>query len=244
MSGTPELPGQFVVRRHAPARSLAMLGAAVPLAALALYAAFEAGRWHAGFDKVAQIAASSRYEQRLQALQQENRGLHAQVAAFDTFRAADAREHAEFRQEMADLKAQLEKDQQDLAMYRGVVTPGRAGRWADVEQLRITAGVAARQFHLHLVLVQSGRPQSTLNGSLDLSIAGTAGGQGQSLPLSALTAGGEQSVDFSLRYFQAVDRDLQLPAGFVPAQLHVQMRSARAADAPLELSFPWSVEAP
>ena len=244
MARPPDLTGQFVVRRHAPARRLVLLGGALLLAVLALYAAFELGRRHAGFDQLAELAERSRYGQRLRELQQQNRDLRTQVAAFDTFRAADAREHAEVRREMAELRARVDRDQQDLAVYRGVVTPGRAGQWATVEQLRVSAGAAAQQFHLHLVVVQPGRAQATLNGTLSLTIAGSSGGRDASLPLPVLTAGREQDVSFSVRYFQAVDRDLQLPAGFVPSQLHVQLRSTRAADAPLDFSFPWSVEAP
>jgi len=241
---SPAEPGQFVVRRHAPARSFALLGGALLLAVVALYAAFEFGRRHAGFDRLAQLAERSNYRRQLQELQRQNRDLRTQVAAFDTFRAADAREHAEVRREMEELRAQVDKDQQELAVYRGVVTPGQAGQWTAVQQLRISPGAAAQQFRLHLVLVQPGRAQSTQGGTLALEVAGSSGGRSTTLPLSAVTAGHETDVPFNVRYFQAVDRDLQLPPGFVPAQLHVQLRSARAADAPLEFSFPWRVEAP
>lgn len=238
-----EFPGQFVVRRHAPARPLVLLGVAL-LAVLALYAAFEFGRWRGGFDELAQLAERSRYQRRLEDLQQRNRDLRTQVAAFDTFRTADAREHAEVRREMTDLRAQVDRYEQELAVYRGVVTPGRAGQWAAVEQLRISPGATPQQFHLHLVVVQPGRAQATLAGTLSLAIAGSTGGQATRLPLSAVTAGHEQDVPFSVRYFQEVDRDVQLPAGFEPTQLHVQLRTSRAADTPLDLPFPWSVEAP
>jgi hypothetical protein len=61
--------------------------------------------------------------------------------------------------------------------------------------------------------------------------------------LAALTAGQQQELPFSFRYYQNLDQDITIPAGVKPERLSVEVRSRRKGVAPVSQSFLWSVDA-
>ena len=60
-----DIPGNLVVRTYAPARRWIMVGAAVLLAGVALYLAFEFGRSSAGYDAMQAAAQAGGRERRI-----------------------------------------------------------------------------------------------------------------------------------------------------------------------------------
>ena len=133
--------GKFVIRRHTPVRTVVLRTAAVLIGLFALYVVFEFGRYSAGFDRAgASAGAQSSLQQVIAGLKGQIQELHAQMAQLQTLQAGAAREHQEVGQEIAALQAQVDRDRQDLAVYRGVIAPASSGTSLQVQQLRITAG--------------------------------------------------------------------------------------------------------
>src|SRR3984893_4147149 len=64
--------GNLVVRTHAPKRRAVLLGAAVLLALGVLYAAFEVGRYDAGFRVVDSVRGALSASARIRSLEKEN----------------------------------------------------------------------------------------------------------------------------------------------------------------------------
>ena len=96
------------------------------------------------------------------------------MAQLQTLQAGAAREHEEVGQEIAALQAQIDRDRQDLAVYRGVIAPASSGSSLQVQQLRITAGDAANQFVAHLTLMQGGKPDAMVTGAVGVRVIGPA----------------------------------------------------------------------
>ena len=163
------------------------------------------------------------------------------MAELDTIRIGRAREQAEVTRTIGDLQAQVAKQTQELAFYRGIVAQGAAAVGVKVQQVHITAGTKAQQFMMHIALVRSVRPDNVAIGSLALSVDGaTPDGKPQTLDLPALTAGKQKELPFNFRYFENLDQDVALPAGFKPENMAVEVRSNNKDVAPASQSFPWS----
>jgi len=144
---------------------------------------------------------------------------------------------------MGDLQAQVARQSQELAFYRGVVAQGAATLGVKIEDLRITAGAQPGVYVMHMALVRSGRSESLAAGTLQLSVDGELGGGEKTLDLAALTGGRQRDLRYDFRYFQDFDQELNLPAGFKPAHLVVEVQSNRRDVTPLSQTFLWSVEA-
>src|SRR5215472_1970688 len=237
--GTP-----LVVHRGSRARRL-FIGLATTLIGLfGLYVIYELGRYNAGYDRQAVAQQRTELEVKIEHLEADNRGMRTRLAELDTIRLGRAREQAEVARTMGDLQAQVAKQSQELAFYRGVVAQGAATLGVKIEDLRITAAPQANSYLAHMALVRSGRAETLAARTLQLSVDGelAAGGE-KTLDLGNLTGGRQRELHYDFRYYQDFDQELTLPAGFRAAHLVVELHSNRKDVTPLSQTFLWSVEA-
>jgi len=230
--------GKFVIRRHTPTRTLLLRIATVLVGLFALYVVFEFGRYSAGFDRASAAQQRGELQQVINGLKGQIQNLHAQIAQLQTLQGGTEREHQEVGQEIAALQAQVDRDRQDLAVYRGVIAPSANGTSLQVQQLRITAGAAANHFVAHLTLMQGGKPDATVSGDVSVRVMGELNGAAATVD----AAGGAPKGSVSFRYYQAVDYQIALPDGFHPTDVHVTLRNGHAAVAESTQSFPWRVD--
>ncbi len=236
--GTPQ-----VVHRRSLARRI-LVGLATTLIGLfGVYVVYELGRYDAGYDRQAVAQQRTELEVKIEHLEEENRGLRTKLAELDTIRLGRANEQAEVARALGDLQAQVAKQSQELAFYRGVVAQGVANLGVKIEDLRITAAPQPNVYVAHMALVRSGRAETVAAGTLLLSVDGELAGGDKTLDLAALTGGRQQSLRYDFRYFQDFDQELTLPAGFKAAHLVVEVHSNRKDVTPLSQTFLWSVEA-
>ena len=229
----------FVIRRHTPVRTVLLRAAALLIGLFALYVVFEFGRYHAGYDRAGVAQERSDHQQQLAALTSQIQELHSQVAQLQTLQGGAAREHEQVAMEIAELQAQIDRDRQDLAVYRGVIAPASgAGSSMQVQQLRLTPGTAANQFVAHLTLMQGGKPDTTVAGIVGVRVTGQLNGAASVVDGVGTTPKGA----ISFKYYQAVDYQIALPAGFQPAAVQVTVRDGRPNGITATQSFPWSVD--
>ena len=234
----------LVIRPHSPARRLIVIGVIALLLVFALYIVYELGRYNAGYDRLEVAQQRTELEVEIEKLNKSNRDLRTQLAELDTIRIGRAREQAEVTRAIGDLQAQVARQTQELAFYRGIVAQGAAAVGVKVQQLRITPGPKSQRFVVHMALVRSVRPDNVAVGSVALSVDGTTSdGKTTTLDLQALTAAKQKELPFNFRYFENLDEDLVLPAGFQPEKVSVEVRSNKKDIAPASQSFPWSVDA-
>ena len=234
----------LVVRPHAPTRRIVLLAAVALIALFAAYVIYEFGRYNAGYDRLAVSQERTEKEVEIERLEKTNHELRTKLAELDTIRVGRAREQAEVSRTIGELQAQVERESQELAFYRGVVTQGAAEIGVKIGQVRLAAGHKAGQYVLHLALQRSGRPDNMASGTLELVVDGArADGKSDApLDLPALTGGKLHELPFNFRFYQNFDQEIAIPAGFKPEHLAVEVHSSRKDIAPLVQTYPWSLE--
>jgi hypothetical protein len=238
-----EIPGKLVVRTYAPARRWVIVAILLLLAGLALYVAFELGRYKAGFD--AMQAASERDALQLQIaqLQQTARQTRVQLAAAEEARIAEVRERSEVARTIGELQAQVERQQQDVEFYRGLVAqPGQKDSvLIGVQQFRIAPLPGNQAFALRFSLNRLLRPGEAVNGVLGITVDGTHDGNPASADLAALS-GGKNELPFNVRYTTTIDQEVILPPDFKPERVTIELRPDRKGITPYRQTFVWTVD--
>jgi len=232
----------MVVRQRTPVLRNLLLIATVLVGLFAFYVVYELGRYNAGYDRQAVAQQRVELEVQIEHLEKANREMRTKLAELDTIRVGRAREQAELARSLGDLQAQVARQSQELAFYRGVVAQGAAAIGVKIEELRITAGSRPGIFIAHLSLVRSGRADGEVSGIVHLSLEGTADAAAKTLDFAALTDGRLHELRYSFRYLQNFDPELTVPPAFKPEQLAVEVQSSRHELAPLSQSFLWTVE--
>lgn len=235
----PLRTGQLVVRYHTPLKRRALLVGLVAGAVMTMYGAYELGRYRAGYDVLSAARQRGAMQTRLGELTDENEALRRDKASAQLNRDVNRRSYADVEKMLADLQAQLLRQREELAFYRGIVSPEDGIGGLRVQRFQVLPTDAERRFKLRLVLVQSMRQNTVASGSVQLEVSGVRGQEATRLTLPAI-AEAQSTLPFSFRYFQDLEQEVELPADFEPHSVEVHVRTARQAE--VRESFPWKIQ--
>lgn len=236
-----DLFGKLVVRAYAPKRRAVILAASAVLAIVILYAAFEIGRYDAGFRVVDSVRGALSASARIRDLEAENERQREQLAAADVARRVDREGYKQVERSLGDMQSQIARLTQDLSFYRGLVQPDSLVH-VKVQQMQIVPGAAANQFRLKFVLMQTGKPDSVVNGNAIVSIDGLLRGKPVILSFAEVSPNHRSGLAYSFRYFQDYDESVQLPPGFEPSRIGVEIHTGRDATHGFRQAFVWKAQ--
>jgi len=236
-----DLFGKLVIRAYAPRRRALMLGAGTALALIVIYAAFEIGRYDAGFRVVDSVRGALSASARIRSLEAENERQREQLEAADVARRVDREGYKQVNRSLGDMQSQIARLTQDLSFYRGLVQPDSLVH-VKVQQMQILPAAAANQFRLKFVLMQTGKPDSVVNGSALVSIEGLLRGKPVTLSFAEVSPSRRAALAYSLHYFQDFDEPVQLPQAFEPNRISVEIHSGRDAAHGFRQAFVWKAQ--
>jgi hypothetical protein len=217
-----------------------LLWAAVGLAAaVLLWVAFEFGRTQGGYSVTTAFTERRQLQGELEKLTARARELESQLATAEIARRVDREAYAQVEQSLAGLQQQLGEQSQELAFYRGIVSPADGTVGLRVQRLLVQPTAEPGRYRLRIVLIQAARQDAIVTGTVEITLDGQRGGRAVSLNLEELGRG--KPLPYSFRYFQEVETELQVPADFAPVRVQIEVRP-RGADAPVRVSYAWKVE--
>src|SRR6202140_81378 len=220
--------GKLVIRSYTPRRRVVLI-VAVLLAVAMLYAAFELGRYDAGFRVVDSVRGALSASSRIRDLEKENEKQRTQLEAAEVARRVDREGYKQVERSLGDMQSQIARLNQDLSFYRGLVQPDSVIH-VKVQQMQIVPEAVPGQFRLKFVLMQTGKPDSVVAGSAAITIDGLLQGKPSSLSFGQVAPNRRVSLAYSFRYFQDYDEPIQLPQGFEPTRVGVEIRSGKDRD--------------
>ena len=236
-----DLLGKLVVRSHAPKRRAVLLGSSVLLALVVIYGVFELGRYDAGFRVVDSVRGALSASARIRRLEAENKRQREQLEAAEVARRVDREGYKQVQRSLGDMQSQIARLNQDLSFYRGLVQPESLVH-VKVQQMQIVPETAAGQFRLKFVLMQTGKPAAVVAGNAAASIDGLLGGKPVSLSFAQLSPTHRAGLTYSFRYFQDYDEPVQLPPGFEPTRVGVEIHAGRDAAHAFRQAFVWKTQ--
>ncbi len=233
---------KFLAATHARRQTI-VIGAAVFAALSMLYAAFELGRYDAGFRVVDSVRGALSAGSRIRELEAQNERQRAQLEAADVARISDREGYKQIERSLGDMQSQIARLNQDLSFYRGLVQPDSITH-VKVQQMQIVPQAAAGVYQLKFVLTQTGKPDGTVAGSAAVTLDGLLNGKPTTLNFAQVTPGRRATLAYSFRYFQDYDEPIQLPRGFEPTRVGVEIRSGRDRDAnhSFRQAFVWKAQ--
>lgn len=141
------------------------------------------------------------------------------------------------------LEEQIFKLQQDVAFYKGVLAPASRREGLRIRAFELQATEDPLRFRYKLLLSRVGAAEQPLEGTLSITLQGKQDGKERQLPLASVSDEfSDEKTPFSFKHFQSMPdagrfAELQLPPGFVPAQVKVvaQVQGQK----PLVRTFKW-----
>ena len=205
------------------------------------YLIFEFGRIQADYNIVDAARERQAFKDRIDELQAEIVALKEDVALLETHRDIDAEAYREVEGSLTKLQAKIQEQTDEIAFYRGIVSPEDGTAGLRVQDLRLSRSNDERKYNLRLVLVQALKHDRKVSGDVNLTIEGMQDGESTSYGYAQLLPeAAEGTWAFSFRYFQDFDREIVLPDGFTPERINIEVRSRTRSIASIEESFAWA----
>jgi len=234
---------RLVVSAHSPRRTWLARAALMLGAVLVAGGAHELGRHRA--ERAYRTAADARetLTREVAGLRRRNEALRERVAVLETSREINRESYRELEQSLESLQTRLQARQEELQFYRDIVAPeGRVGGLR-IERFRVEPRGGNRH-RLRMVLAQALRQRERVEGRVSVRVDGTLDGEPRRLDLGALRTepadeNGSVDLRFSFRYFQDFMLDIELPEGFVPRAVEVELAPESGERAALTRRFAW-----
>jgi hypothetical protein len=141
---------------------------------------------------------------------------------------------------LSDLEAQIQAQEEELVFYRGIVSPQDGVAGLRIQSLEVLPSDGERRHLLRLLLVQAIVHSRRVSGAVKLQLEGTQDGQTTSFDIAELAVPGESyDMAYEFRYFQGLEAELALPAGFEPQRVLVEIWPNEARAERINQTFEW-----
>ena len=147
------------------------------------------------------------------------------------------------RQEIAAQKEQIANLEEGLRFYKGLMAPEEIAQGLSLRKLELLATEASDRFVFRIVAQQAAIKHSTLKGSLSIELFGQQGEEEASYSLADVSDDvKDNTITLRFRYFQSIEGELVIPAGFKPQGFRVVARATSPRKVELREQFPWEVQ--
>jgi hypothetical protein len=227
-----DIKHKIVIAAHRPWRRWLLIGgssAAVLAGGFGLYS-YTRAHTVSDFEKAnterMQLRDDNRkLSQELRSALSDNQGLRDQVAYLGRSEEIDGKACTTVKQSLASLQEETADLKQQLAFYRGIVSPAESQAGVRVFEFKVYGDTSkdARPggYKYELVLIQSVRHDRHIDGSLGISFEGYNGAAKQNLKLADLATDGNKNLVFSFKYFEEFSGSFRFPEGFKPLRATV-----------------------
>lgn len=229
---------RLVVKHHRPHRTWLAAVIGVAAVALGLWGAFVYGEYRAGFDRQAAVALKDALDD----AQERADALNDQITALERQREVDQSARQEIQSTLQELQRKQADLQEEVAFYKGIVSPGAGEEGLRVQSLRFGNGGAPRLYHYRLVLTQVRTRELKISGSVNMKLYGTQDGKPVTLDARDLAPNGKAPASFAFQYFQSLEGDVLLPAGFAPGR--VEVTAQESGHEAVTQNFDWAAAFP
>jgi len=232
-----DVHGGFLVRQHRPWRL--WLSLIIVLALLAV--AFLLGRAWQDYELKRLRLDREVMQNRVAELDLRNRQLVKRNAQLESNARIEGDAYDQTQQSLVALQKEILDLKEQLAFYQGIVSPGKQAFGVHLQSFAIRPKNDMGLYGYKLVLTKQGKSDAPIKGRFDLRIMGARGDRRQTLEFKqAKTGFTEKDTRFSFRYFQVFEGELQLPEGFDPYEVVIEVKPTTRKVKAFTESIPWS----
>jgi len=229
----------FVIKEHRPGRWRIIVGVVISLWLASGWFAYEAGGYKSSSAYSQLVSQQNVLQKELGELLALNSELQAQVSRSQRSAQVDREAKVELAKEVKDFHDQQAELREELSFYKSIISPdeGKAGlRIYGFSVMQATGSL----YHYKLVLIQSGKSDNLVQGSVKIVVKGILQDKEKNLDLGEIQVAESGQLSYKFRYFQELSGSLRLPENYIPREVKVRLipRSGKKSNKPVR-TFDW-----
>ena len=215
------LHGGFKVRQHKPWKVWLGIGLLIVL----MGGFFYLGQGYQSFELDRLKLERETLVSRIEELESRNQNLVQKNAHLDGTSRIERDAYELANQELVKLQQELLAQKEELAFYRGIVSPKDAALGVNLQSFEMRKKNNQNQYSYKMILTKNGKSTRKISGGAIVRIRGERAGSVSELKLSDLSLENSEKVTkFSFRYFQVFEGDITLPDGFMPFEVEIGIK--------------------
>jgi hypothetical protein len=176
----------------------------------------------------------------IERLQQERDELRRELSMVKQAAEIDRESIITIREQIKKFQDERLKMEEELAFLRGIVSTTSKKQGLRVQNFRLEPGLETGQFIYKFSVSQVINSGILAKGKINISVEGLLDGRSKQLSLKQLSEEKQTSIKMRFRYFQNVEGKLQIPDGFEPASIHIDVKPSVKKLAPVTETYNWS----
>jgi uncharacterized protein DUF6776 len=224
-----------------PSRRWLPIAVAGALLLAGAYLCFELGRYESGYSIIDHRRVIAGLKEQIGQQRATADELRRQIAIFETSRRIDQETYSQIQANLADLQARIQSQEEELMVYRGIVSPQDGVSGLRIQSLSVVPADGERHFVVRLVLVQAIVHSRRVSGTVKLQLEGVQDGRMTALDAADLVPDkAAYDMAYEFRYFQGLESELILPVGFEPGRFRVEIAPNDPHAEKVQQSFEWT----
>ena len=230
----------LVVKAHHPWKSRILIALVIAAMILIAWSVFEYGRFSAGYDSVEATHEHKVLLNHVDDLEESIEKLREEKAVLERAAQIERKAYDELDTTLKVLQAEILELKEELAFYRGIVSPRDAAHGLHLQRFKIEPSGKSRGFRYKVILTQVLKNDDTARGVIRINIEGMQKDEHRVLGLHQVTEKNVKELEYRFKYFQNVEGEIELPVGFKAQRVTISVipRNQRDQDA-FEKTFDW-----
>lgn len=179
-------------------------------------------------------------KQQIKALEQERNDLRRELTMVKQSAEIDRESIVSVREKIKQFQDERLKMEEELAFLRGIVSTGSKKHTLQVQNFRLEPGLESGQYTYKFSVCQVINSGIVAKGRIEINVEGLQNGRSTVLNLSKLADDRADSIKMRFRFFQNIEGKLQIPDGFEPATINVEVKPSNDKLEPVKESYNWS----
>ncbi|MBI1733115.1 MAG: hypothetical protein HYR49_10185 [Gammaproteobacteria bacterium] len=233
----------LVVRPHRPFRFAFAIIAVSMLAAMTTWFLLDEAHWSIIRGRLSASAERQRLLNANRELEQGNASLQERVTALERTASLDKQTETFLQNEIRGLQDETFRLKGELAFYQGVMEAAGQTKGLAVQDIYVRRLPTALTYQLKLVLTNVSDDDAEAAGIMGILIEGRQNGTARLLSLTEVAVDAGLDMAYKFRNFKRFAANLQLPAGFAPQRVLVELQPTDKKTSKIKKAFDWPATA-
>ncbi len=176
----------------------------------------------------------------IKALEEERNALRRELTMVKQAAEIDRESIVSIRDQIKQFQDERLKMEEELAFLRGIVSTTNKKQALRVQNFKLEPGLEEGQYSYKFSVSQVINSGIVAKGVIELTVEGVQDGRASRLSLAQVSEEKLDSIKMRFRFFQNVEGKLQLPKGFVPATIEIDVKPSGDKLEPVKESYNWS----
>ena len=174
-----------------------------------------------------------------QGLEDENREMREHISMLERTSGLDKQTETLLQTDIKELQQEIFRLKGELVFYQGIMEAAGQAKGLDVHQIYVRQLSHRNTYRLKLILTNVASTDAVAEGDMEISIEGIASGATTVLKLVDVTLDKALDMTFKVRNFKRFESNIQLPDGFSPQRVFVNLQPKDKKQSKIRKVFDW-----